>query len=204
MFPQAEEEQDHPNPSIPTCLPKPSPPENPFAEFPAPDDGTPSAERLDTKGPSHRELWIKKTDDIFQIPKPRSQSSKKLRSRKAHKLLLAPETLLLPSFSRQLASLSVVEAGPSSKKLVHEGAAPALLSSSDGGNGDDSTPREKCDKGRSYFDAEIGNATVTPTVNVAEISGVLEESNKFPYYSSLSGCSNNFISPEIEDWGNLK
>jgi len=202
MWLQAEEEGEHPHPSsevpIPACVPKRAPSDNPFAEFPAPDGGdgarAPFAERLDTQRPKDL-LWTKKGEEIFQISKSRSQ---KLRSRKAHKLLLAPETLL-PSFT----SLSVVEAGPSSKKPANESssAVPALVSSSYNGGADESLG-EKFNGGL-YFRPEGGTATVTPVVNI-EVSSVAEESNTYPYYTSVSGSSNHFCSPEIEDWGNLK
>lgn len=160
MWPQAEEEEEKDHLSAEKLnFAAEVPNDNPFAEFLArpteEDDDAPSVERLKPKDPH----------EFFQIPK--TSRSKKLRSRKAHKPLLAPETLAIA----QLASLSVVEAGPSSKP-----------SSTDDSKGDD---------GGSYFGVETGNVVEIP-------------SNNYPYYSSISGSSNNFCSPEIEDWGNIK
>lgn len=158
MWPQAEEEEEEEKDHLSVQklnFELEVPNDNPFAEFLArpteedDHDDAPSVERLKPK----------------EFPK--TSRSKKLRSRKAHKPLLAPETLAIA----QLASLSVVEAGPSSKP-----------SSTDDSKGDD---------GGSYFGVETGNVVEIP-------------SNNYPYYSSISGSSNNFCSPEIEDWGNLK
>lgn len=161
--------------------------------------GVSSVEHLDTRR--------SKGDEFFQIPKIRPH--KKLRNRKAHKLLLAPHLTLLPFTGQQLAehlaSLSVVEAGPSSKKKP---TGDSGLSSTDSANGDES-PREN--GGGSYFDiAEAAGTGVTvttpPVVDVVEVVEEKEEFqiHKYPYYSSISASSYNFCTPEIEDWGNLK
>jgi len=59
--------------------------------------------------------------------------------------------------------------------------------------------REKGEDGRPDADARLGPA-VAECINAVE---GMEENKKHPYSSSAMS-SNNFCTPEIEDWGNLK
>ncbi|XP_024391968.1 uncharacterized protein [Physcomitrium patens] len=167
--------------------------------------GTPSIEHIVThksQGKNHQEILSKKGDDIFQIPKVCSH--KKLRSRKAHKVLIPPEALLpfteIPrsaEIARHLTGLSMVEAGPSMKQSGNP-AAPGGCS--------ESSKDEKYGDG-AYSDPGCQRVLAGPAIASVVVGGLINDEvgdDKCPYYSAMSGSSNNLCTPEIEDWGNLK
>lgn len=180
------------------------------------------------RGKERQELWMKKRDDCFQLPPPKSRSHKKLRTRKPHKFLPlpAPEVPEVPEaplpftdplqLARHLSALSI-KAGPSvsTKKMLSTpiettSAAPVEPANSmNGGNSiHNETPREK--SAHEFLGLEtVSTCSLAPSEVVMknlESSGVdWSLKNKYTtFYSSTSGVGGSFCTPEIEDWGNLK
>ena len=173
------------------------------------------------RGKERQEHWMKKRDDFFQLPPPKSRSHKKLRSRKTHQFLTlpAPEAPLPFTdplqLARHLSALSI-KAGPSvsTKKIlstpIETTSAPVeptnLMNGGDIINNE--TPREE--SSHEFLDSETVSTCGLPPSQVVmrnlESRGVdwsLE--NKYTtFYSSTSGVGGSFCTPEIEDWGNLK
>ncbi|XP_024371078.1 uncharacterized protein [Physcomitrium patens] len=149
---------------------------------------------------NYQELWTKRGEESFQTPKVRSH--KKIRSRKALKVLRAPEAL--PPFTdlsdtggldQQLASVSL-ERSPSTKKTANP-AAP--------GNGHESSRNEMCEDGADSHQV-VQNESTGPTVVSAIDRALIDEGmeeKKYLYYTSMSGSS-NFCTPDIEDCSNFK
>lgn len=159
--------------------------------------GTSPTDHITTQKPqglNHQMLLSKKGDDIFQIPKVCSH--KKLRSRKAHKILIPPEALL--SFTESTGAIEISRhlIGPTMKQYGNP-AAPEGCS--------ESSKDDKCGD-EAYSDPGCQRVLAKPAITsvVGALSNDQVGEDKFPYSSTMSGSSNNFCTPEIEDWGNLK
>ncbi|KAG0590375.1 hypothetical protein KC19_1G094600 [Ceratodon purpureus] len=206
--------QDHSEPQTLDTKPSSSPktlnsndPNPNFTAHPHEDDdgdGTGAAapvEHINTRRPKdrmHHEPWPKKGEEqFFHTHKVRSH--KRMRSRKVHKLLLAPETLL-PFTDLHNTTAPSPSAAQAQAQTGNLAAAP--VSSTSSANDDETkfSLREKdCDQ---YSDNEEHESAAL-VVDEIDVAGEVDE-KKYPYYSSMSGSSNNFCTPEIEDWGNLK
>jgi tripartite motif-containing protein 37 len=149
--------------------------------------GTAPVEHIDTRRCKDREAQTKNRESEQFFHTPRLRTHKKMRSRKLHKLLLAPEALL--PFTG-LAQHVVVEAGPSVAAADAQAQTAAPVSSSESAHGDGAVTKG-CEEGVHSDSAVIGGI---------DFGG----ENKYPYWSSMSGSSNNFCTPEIEDWRSLK
>lgn len=171
----------------------------------------------DIRSKERREIWLKKRDDFFQLPTGKVRSHKKLRNRKAHKFLLAPEVLPFIDTAEITHQLSVVsvEAGPSATNKGRAtpnsstaeqclGILPSPVVSVSDERKDHS--REKYREGFSDTEGHISSRLRAPSIEDSSNPSGRDEENKSPYLfpSTISGLSGSYCTPEIEDWGNLK
>lgn len=153
-----------------------------------------------TKDMNFQELYTRRREEFFQIPKIRSH--KKIRSRKALKVLLDPEALL--PFT-DLSGTSGLDLHLTDVSLGRSPSNKTTANSSTPGNGHESSRDEMCEHS-AYSHQAVQNVSSEPSV-VGAIDRVLidegMEEKKYLYYTSISGSS-NFCTPEIEDCRNFK